>query len=311
MLFKKDNLIDTKLFNAFIAAAETENFTEAAKAAFMTQSGISQHIAKLEEQIGQSLFSRVGKQVFLNENGQELLAYIKEQVEFQNLLLNKINKQQSELTGNVSYAMPGSCMFSNHFSLLLEKKKKYPDLHLNVNLSDNKNIFELILNDKIDFGFVTHQITNPYLTFQHFCNESYILVTGDEALKENFDLARILDYKFISYPGSEMYYNLWLENYIGEKFNYYSLYKSGHINDIHGAIKMVMGNLGIGIFPSHCVQPKIDAKELFEIPIIGDLTESSIYIVSLKNKKQASRVSHVINWFLEMVSASHFVPTQH
>ncbi|OYZ11959.1 MAG: hypothetical protein B7Y39_19090 [Bdellovibrio sp. 28-41-41] len=44
--------IDTRLFKAFLAAAIAENFTQAAEKAGMTQSGISQHIAKLEEQVG-------------------------------------------------------------------------------------------------------------------------------------------------------------------------------------------------------------------------------------------------------------------
>ena len=42
--------IDARLFPAFVAEAKTENFTEAARMAAMTQSGISQHISKLEEQ---------------------------------------------------------------------------------------------------------------------------------------------------------------------------------------------------------------------------------------------------------------------
>ncbi len=302
MATQKINLIDTKLYSAFISAAESENFTEAAKSAFMTQSGISQHIAKLEEQVGEPLFNRVGKQVFLNENGKVLLNYIKEQVESQNILIGRINKKQTDLTGNVSYAMPGSCLFSNHFSILLEKKLGYPDLHLNVNLSDNKNIFELILNDKIDFGFVTYNIENPYLNFRHFCTEEYILVTGNKSLKDQFSLSNLLEYKYITYPGSDLYYNLWLNNYANEKHNYFSIQKSGHINDIHGAIKMVTGQLGIGVFPRHCVQDKIDSKELFEIKVSGNPVKSDIYIVSLKNKKHPRRVKYVINWFMQMVS---------
>ena len=47
-------LLDTRLFKAFMAAAETRSFTHAATRAHMTQSGVSQHIAKLEEQIGRA-----------------------------------------------------------------------------------------------------------------------------------------------------------------------------------------------------------------------------------------------------------------
>ena len=40
--------LDTTAMKAFYHAATTQNFTEAAQRAHMTQSGVSQHIAKLE-----------------------------------------------------------------------------------------------------------------------------------------------------------------------------------------------------------------------------------------------------------------------
>lgn len=302
MLSQNIRLLDTKLFNAFIAAAQTENFSEAARCAFMTQSGISQHIAKLEEQLGCQLFSRVGKQVFLNDCGKLLLKYIKEQIDIQDNLFNTLNQKIVSLSGTVSYAMPPSCLFSDHFPQLLEKKVSFPDMHLNVTLSENTSIIEMLLSDAIDFGFVTCNIENPYLNFMPFCNESYILVSGCRSLATDFDIARITDYKFIAYPGSETYCNIWLKNYLGSKYNYLSLSISGTINDINGAVNMVAGKLGIGIFPRHCVQEHIDAGRLFEIQMPGSPLENTIYIVSLSDKSQPLRVTRVIQWFMEMVS---------
>ena len=52
------------------------SFCEISKKFGATQSGISQQISKLEDQIGSRLFRRINKQVLLNEIGKRLVRYI-------------------------------------------------------------------------------------------------------------------------------------------------------------------------------------------------------------------------------------------
>ena len=57
----------------FAKAAETLNFSEAAKALCVTQSTLSQQIKFLEQELGTQLFQRNSHAVFLTESGSELL----------------------------------------------------------------------------------------------------------------------------------------------------------------------------------------------------------------------------------------------
>lgn len=59
----------------FIALAGTLNFTRAAESVHVTQSTLSHQIRQLEDEIGQSLFDRIGKRVFLTEAGEAFLEY--------------------------------------------------------------------------------------------------------------------------------------------------------------------------------------------------------------------------------------------
>lgn len=54
----------------FIAAAETENMTAAARKLYISQPAVSQAILELEQELGLSLFDRKGKAIFLNQSGQ-------------------------------------------------------------------------------------------------------------------------------------------------------------------------------------------------------------------------------------------------
>ena len=63
---------------AFKAVAETESFTRAAEQLFRTQPAISQAIRSLEETLGQSLFTREGRQSALTQAGRIFLAHVNE-----------------------------------------------------------------------------------------------------------------------------------------------------------------------------------------------------------------------------------------
>lgn len=57
----------------FLAVAETGNFTKAAQRSFISQPSLSQQILNLEEELGQTLFDRLGRKAVLTEAGKTLL----------------------------------------------------------------------------------------------------------------------------------------------------------------------------------------------------------------------------------------------
>jgi DNA-binding transcriptional LysR family regulator len=65
--------MDFRHLTYFVAVAETENFTKAAARCFVAQSALSQQVARLEAEIGASLFSRNSRSVRLTEAGKVLL----------------------------------------------------------------------------------------------------------------------------------------------------------------------------------------------------------------------------------------------
>jgi len=301
-LVKKARFLDPKLFAAFAAAAEVQNFTNAARAAHMTQSGVSQHIARLEAQVERPLFKRVGKQVLLTETGRALLNHIREHVAELDTFFERINEANDSLSGSVSYAMPPSCLFSGHFSGLLKKRAAHPRLRLNVTLAPSYEVLELVMQDRVDFGFVTFRPHRPTLEFDSFCDEEYVLVSGDEKLMNHMPPEALFDEAIIGYPGADLYYNLWLRHHVGDSRDYLSLPRTGEINSIEGAIKMVVGGLGAAVLPRHCIQSDLEQGRVFEYQCGNrrPLT-NTIYIVRVAAGTQSRRVQQVIEWFCEMV----------
>ena len=65
-------MTDNRL-RVFCEAAECLNFSKAAAALGISQPAVSNHIAKLEEELGCALFVRYDKNLILTDKGEQLL----------------------------------------------------------------------------------------------------------------------------------------------------------------------------------------------------------------------------------------------
>src|SRR6201981_812626 len=68
-------MLDLELLRSFVSVVEAGGFTRAGERVHRTQSTVSQQIKRLEDDIGQPLLIRNGKDVTPTEAGEKLLSY--------------------------------------------------------------------------------------------------------------------------------------------------------------------------------------------------------------------------------------------
>ena len=68
-------MLDLELLRSFVSVVEAGGFTRAGERVHRTQSTVSQQIKRLEDDIGQPLLHRTGKDVTPTEAGEKLLSY--------------------------------------------------------------------------------------------------------------------------------------------------------------------------------------------------------------------------------------------
>lgn len=66
---RKTNL-DTTLLRTLVAISDCGGFSEAAQALHLTQSAVSHHVRRLEEQLGNTFFETQGRRRRLTESGE-------------------------------------------------------------------------------------------------------------------------------------------------------------------------------------------------------------------------------------------------
>ncbi|EOD77522.1 transcriptional regulator, LysR family [Grimontia indica] len=302
--------LDPKLFRAFKAVAESRSFNDAAEIAAMTQANISKHIRSLEEQVGYELFIRTPKCPVMTDAGKKLLQHIKNLEDLNSDFSLEVETDFNQIEGVVAYAMPPSCLLSPHFPMLLERRLDYPRLEIDLTLIHNSQVFDKVLSSQVDFGFVTEKVDHPRLEYFSFCQEEYVMVCAPTCDVSEINEENVLEYNYIEYPGMDVYFNFWRRHFFPHLHSVsdLSVHFAGRINSIEGAILMVLGGLGVSVFPRHCVQQYIDNGQMLECQLgstVSDPLFNDIYIIKLNTFNQPKRVDKVISWFMDISKGSH------
>lgn len=287
---------------AFYFAAEALHFTRAAELAGLTQSGVSQYIARLESELGVDLFLRTGRRVSLTAAGVELKAFAETYLDQVERLLETMGGEGQELQGKVRYAMPASCLMTPHFPQLLDARQKFPGVDLQVHICHSEDVTELLLNGEIDFGFVTRASQAKDVEHVEFAREEYVLVGAGPGGEERVKGSELLDEPFVMYPGMDALFEIWHGETFAQKTipALRDLKCAGAINDLAAAITMVTHGLGLAVFPRHCVQGLIDKKKLTVYRGSRAVGSYPIYLIRMKGARSTARVERVIEAFFRM-----------
>lgn len=121
---------------AFVRVAQTQNFTEAARQLRVSRSVVTTRIKQLEEHVGAPLFHRSTRVVRLTEMGQAFQRDCTELVLRASDIVDQMRDVRGSPTGTLTiHALTGLVL--GHFAALIhEFQETYPDIRLDLNVSD-------------------------------------------------------------------------------------------------------------------------------------------------------------------------------
>lgn len=134
----------------FVKTAETLNFSEAARALFVTQSTLSQQIRQLEEEMGTELFQRDSHSVSLTESGEHLLPIAKHTLQDAEDCYTQISDLKQMLSGvlNIGITYTFAPVLTETVG---EFTKQYPGVKLNIICQTMAALLEMLKRREVDF----------------------------------------------------------------------------------------------------------------------------------------------------------------
>jgi len=123
-------MLDLELLRSFVSVVDAGGFTRAGERVHRTQSTVSQQIKRLEDDIGQPLLNRSGKDVTPTEAGERLLSYARRLLALAEEARDVLTRPDNE--GAVRLGVPEDFAAYRLTKLLAAFSRSHPGLRLDV-----------------------------------------------------------------------------------------------------------------------------------------------------------------------------------
>lgn len=174
-------MLDLHQLNIFLTAANTLNFTQAARQLHMTQPSVSQHIQALETQLGAKLFRREGRQISLSDAGDILVPMARSLLSQAMQIEETMQSLQGRVYGHLRVGCsttPGKYILPH---LLAEFHELYPDVRVTCQVSNQHASLAQLNNGESHFAFASKPTASYHRAkFEPFTMDEIVLIAPFE-----------------------------------------------------------------------------------------------------------------------------------
>ena len=164
----------------FVAVAERQHVTQAARALNLAQSAASAAIATLEAQHGTRLFHRVGRGIALTEAGRVFLPEARAvlaRAEAAELALAELaGLRRGRLLVQASQTI-AAYWLPHH---LVAFRRRYPGIEIRLGIGNTRQVAAAVIDGSAELGFVEGAVQDPLLLAARVATDRLVLVVGAE-----------------------------------------------------------------------------------------------------------------------------------
>ena len=162
----------------YVAVAERQHVTKAARALNLAQSAASHAIAALEARHETKLFHRVGRRIELTEAGQVFLAEARAVLARADVAELALSEYGSLKRGNLS--IQASQTIAGYWlpRHLVAFRKAYPQIQIRLAIGNTAQVAAGVEAGSAELGFVEGAVKNPHFTSSPVARDQLVVVVG-------------------------------------------------------------------------------------------------------------------------------------
>jgi DNA-binding transcriptional LysR family regulator len=146
-------MLDTDQLRSFVAIVDTGSFTRAADRVNKTQSAVSMHIRRLEEQLGRPLFTKQGRGVRLSDDGEKLIDYARQMLQVEAAAMAAVSRKA--LAGRVRLGIPDDYADSLLPEILTRFIRRHPLVETSIVCDSSSELASRVQGRELDLAVVT------------------------------------------------------------------------------------------------------------------------------------------------------------
>lgn len=279
----------------FKIVCEEGNITKAAKKLYMTQPAVSHVISDLEEKIGNTLFDRVSKRIYLNEFGKLFLDKAIHILD----LYEDLEGGLSSLKEQTALHIGSSITIANFWlpALLRKFEEQWNKTPVRVEVDSARVITEKLLQNEVDLALIEgvfprdNLVCIPFSSYKLvvLCSPDYPLASSGEITIEELACQKLL----LREKGSA------IRDTFDSALTLHNLSADPVWTSVNSQalIQAARNNLGITLMPDILIEKECERKELVQLTIQGLCLENQNYLAYHKDKF----LSESMQGFLEIL----------
>jgi DNA-binding transcriptional LysR family regulator len=273
-----------KPLQAFLTVARLLNFGEAARTLNYSQSTISEQIQGLEEYLGVKLFERLGKKVFLTEQGRKLLPLAERMVNDAEEMKGLFGDSEG-VSGSLAIGAAESLCAFWLPPVLKEYRRRYPQVQVVIKVGRCPEFPRWLQQNTIDVAFTLSDESGERQLRQIdlFCGETVFVASPEHALAAHPGLTpEDLGRQILILPEAEAAYRVDLENLLAsEQVKVNTIMEFGSLEAIKQCVK---NGLGVSLLPKIAVKEELGRGELAALPWRGRPIDIRARLLFHRNK---------------------------
>lgn len=185
----------------FRTVARLLSFTKAAETLHMTQPAVTFQVRQLEEYFGTRLFDRTHNRISLTTAGEVVYRYADRIFEQYTEMENAVRDLTGEVSGMLTIGASTTIAEYMLPALLGDFKRKYPEVNIQLKVSNTEGIVSMVESNNIDLGVVEGPVSNKNLAVE-VCriDQLLVIVPPHHALAsaESVTVDELFEYPFIA-----------------------------------------------------------------------------------------------------------------
>ncbi|EGM70489.1 LysR family transcriptional regulator [Shewanella sp. HN-41] len=309
-------MLNQQWLMTFMTLVEVGHFTHTAHKLFMTQPGVSQHIKKLEQQVGAPLLQRIGKRFELTAAGEILYRYARQRAIDETQLLSQLQTDH-EYVGDCRFGCSGAIasLLYPHF---LEYQRQHSGLTVTMEAAPNKRIVTAILDNQLDIGIVTRVGDEVELSYEAIGHAPLSLVLPSQYRDQVLDIELLNRIGFINHPDGEYYLQQVLQtnfqtlpkgavsttvaaqDFSIQSSKVASIRRTGYVNQLSQILLPVSKGLGFTVLPQSTVDAFIAQESLWSVRLAQSVREAH-YLVHKSHRPLPRRYHGFIDLIGQLI----------
>lgn len=145
--------MDIRSLEVFLALSEELHFGKTAARLSMSQSSVSEHLRRLEERLGRSLFDRTSRRVTLTETGEILAHRVRDPVKAIRIAMREAERGENKSGETLRIGFLGGGFYELYQPFAHACQREHPNLALKFIELSYETQFSAVVHDEVDMAF--------------------------------------------------------------------------------------------------------------------------------------------------------------